>query len=414
MKTSVSGYTVTQIENHKNSIFKNKQLLYLWTGTSLSNLMFHIFTLALPIIIYDLTKSTLAMSTMRAIEFIPNILLGMLIGVLVDRINRKRILLVAVGLQIAMIGVLVILLLSSNIQLWHLYILGFVLYTSGYAFGNAYHTVVPSIAEKGQLTSVNATISFIKTFINIIGPAFAGFILLSMGYKFGLMLTIFGLTVLFFFVSLVHIPYDQPNKKSLKTGIWEELKEGWDQLISTKELWIATIMILVMNIASASSGAVLVFYALDVLTVTEGKLGFIFSSAAVGAILASSIAKRSRNWINRGSIFLGAISIAALGQFVNFLSTEWYWLSLGMFFIGFSVTLVNIHYFTLRQESTPNHLLGRVAGTSTMLMKLAMPISFISVGAVGEVVQVHYVFLGSSLILLSLIITIRRTLIRIN
>ena len=59
---------------------------------------------------------------------------------------------------------------------------------------------------------------------------------------------------------------------------------------------------------------------------------------------------------------------------------------------------------TLRQVETPSHLLGRVAGTSSMIMKLAMPISFVLVGAIGEFIPVKYVFLISSVILIALFV----------
>lgn len=396
------------VDFRKNSIWSNKNFFLLWLGMALSNFSFHIFTLALPIIIYDLTHSTLAMSTMRAIEIIPNILLGMLIGVIIDRVNRKKVMLGSIGIQILMIFSIVLLLNKSTIELWHLYIIGFLLYSSGYTFGTAYHTALPLIINKEQLMSANAAKSFIDTLINIVGPAFAGFALISMGYNFGLVITVIGLTILLILTSLILIPENIKNEKR-SNHILKDMKEGWDQLVSSKELWIATVMILFVNSAIASSGAVLVFFALDILDVSETNLGFIFSSAAIGGIMATFLVKRSRKWEGRGKMFLGAISIAALGQFVLFLSNEWFWMALGMLFMGLCTTFINIHYFTLRQESTPNHLLGRVAGTSSMLMKLSMPISYIVVGALGEFISIKYVFLYSSLILLSVAIYGTRT-----
>lgn len=74
----------------------------------------------------------------------------------------------------------------------------------------------------------------------------------------------------------------------------------------------------------------------------------------------------------------------------------------GMILIGFCSVFINVHYQTLRQESTPAHLLGRVSGTTSMLMKIATPISFIGAGLLGERIDVSWIFLISSIIMILL------------
>ncbi|TFB21387.1 MFS transporter [Filobacillus milosensis] len=406
-----SNIAQTQLESEReSSIWKNKQFLFLWTGSSINSLTFHVFVLAIPIIIYELTQSTLAMSAMRAIQFIPNVLLGIVIGVIVDRLNRKRLMLNALTTQIVIIASFVILLFSNSLQLWHLYLLGFVLYSSSYAFGNAYHTILPLIMPKGQLTTANSALSFVSTLINLVGPAFAGFVLLYMSYTVGLTVTLAGMLVLLILTSFVQIPHQEKDTRKLdRQGIWLDIKEGWQQLVATKELWIATLMVLVSNFASSLSGAVLIFYALDSFKINSGELGFIFSASAVGGFIAAFVAKKSREWASRGQLFITAYYFAVAGQFILFLSMNWYWLAIGMFLLGIQVTFFNIHYLTLRQEATPNHLLGRVAGTSSMIMKLAAPFGYLVAGLLGEVIPVHYIFLGSTIIYLAVILVAIRT-----
>ncbi|ADU29332.1 MFS transporter [Evansella cellulosilytica] len=397
MKAAIDDKVKEQAENSGKSLWKNGQFLLLLSGSSISNLTFYIFTLALPIIIYDLTQSTFAMGTMRGIEFLPNLLLAIFIGVLVDRFNRKFVLLSAASVQALCIFVIIVFLMSSSIQLWHLYLFGFILYTAGYTFGNAYHTVLPLIVEKDQLTSANAIISFIRTTVSLVGPAFAGFILVAINYMYGLSITLVGLLLLLLFTSFLSIPHrKKPEVLNEKNSIFSDIKEGWNSLIENRELWNLTIMVLLSNIASASTLAVLIFFALDVMQVAEVQIGFILSSSAVGGLLAAMIAKKIVRWIKRGPLFLIALGLESIGYVILFLAMDWYWLAVGMFFNGFTGGLINIHYFTLRQETTPNHLLGRVAGTSSTIMKLAVPFAFIGVGALGEVIPVHFIFLGSA------------------
>lgn len=388
---------------NKQSIWGNNKFISLWLGTSISNLTFHIFTLALPLLIYDMTKSTFAMGILKSIEIIPNILLGIFVGVLVDRFHRKRIMISSIGIKLITLSTIVALLYLSSLQLWMLYILTLFLYTSNYAFSNAYHSVMPTIMKKSQLTSANSAINFTNTFINIVGPSLAGMILFYISYQFGLMITILGFLILLLLVSLLTIP-NHIQEEHKDSSFWDDVKEGWQQLVSTKPLWLATWMILGINMAFAASGTILVFYTLDILKVESNVIGYILTSSGIGGMLGAYTAKALGDRISRGPLFLLMLLVAALSQMLLFLSNQWYGLALGMFFAGFSATIINVHYATLRQVETPSHLLGRVAGTSSMIMKLAMPISFVLVGAIGEFIPVKYVFLISSVILIALFV----------
>ncbi len=383
-----------------NHLWRNGNFVRLWTGNAVSNILYQMYTLALPMIIIDSTHSTMATGIMRAVEFLPNLLLASVLGVLVDRFSRKRTMLAAVATQVAVMAILLTLLISGNTYPWALYLLAFVVSSAGYAFGNAYHSCLPTIVDREQLTSANASLTFVNSLFSITGPGMAGFVLAVAGYSVGVGGTLIGLLVLGAMVASIRIPYQPAPRKRVKGAFWHELKEGWQQLRGTQVLWTMTVMILLMNIASAVSGAVLVFYARDVLHATASQIGAMYSCSAVGMMVASLIAKRSRQWSGRGKVILVAGLVDALGQFILFLSGAWYIMAIGMMLIGFASALINVHYFTVRQESTPNHMLGRVAGTSSMVMKLAMPISFFISGLVGAFIQVNVLFLASSLLLI--------------
>lgn len=390
---------------HPESIWKNKHFVFLCSGTTIVDLTFHLYNLALPIIIYELSKSPLAMSTMRAIDLVPHIFLGIFIGVVVDRVNRKKMMVLSIWIQIMILLALAILLKFNVISIWSLYICGFILTTFNYLFWNTFHTVLPLIVHKDQLISANASISFLYTFVNMIGPGLAGFILISLGYTSSLIATAASLFLLFIFVFRVKIPNNESTKlHKSKSSIWNDMKDGFHQLRQTQLLWNITIVNLFINIASSLSGAVLIFFALDHLDASKSNIGFILSASGVGGILAATVIKRLTKRFNRQRLVLFGIGLAAFGQFILFTSYHWYVLMTGMFFIGFSSTFMNINFLTLKQELTPPHILGRVNGISSMIMKAAAPISFLSAGWLGELIKINYIFLGSSFMLLVLFI----------
>lgn len=103
-------------------------------------------------------------------------------------------------------------------------------------------------------------------------------------------------------------------------------------------------------------------------------------------------------------MFIGAYFIVCISQFICGFSNEWISLSIGMMVMGLGVTIFNIHYLTLRQEKTPNNLLGRVTGTSSMLMKTTMPVGYLIAGILGEYITINYIFFGSGLLLLIIVL----------
>lgn len=389
------------IKNQSN--WKNKDFLYLFIGNAIYNLTFAIFTISIPIMIYNFTSSTLAMSTMRVIEFLPNLLLALFIGVIIDRINRKKILQFSIVVQI--ICVILVLLLYSifSFNLFYFYMIGIILFTANYTFGNAYHSTLPIIVRKKQLIDANSAISLVRTIIDTAGPSFAAMIFFIMGVEYSLLIPLIGLLCLLILVSITNIPHHKQNKK-MSTSFKKEILEGWNQLVSLKLLWIMTLMILCINVVSGLTGAILIFFALDSLNLSEIQLGVTLSMSGVGAIVASLIAKKSLKYFNRGTLFLFAIKVSLLAHLILYLGNTIYSFGSALALIGLSGTFINIHYLTLRQQETPNHLLGRVAGTSSMIMKLAVPFSFFLGGLLGEIMDVKNIFLGSGLILFILII----------
>lgn len=392
----------------KPSIWKNWNFIGIWTGSMLTNLTMNFYTIALPLIIYELTRSTLAMSSMRAIEILPNLFLGIIIGVFVDRIDRKTFMRLVILMKLLIVFLIISLLYSSQLMLWHLYPLGFLFYTSIYAFSNAYHSSIPLIVRKDQLVTANSIRSLTNTLITIIAPAIAGFIIFNYGH-----ITIFSITIICYFillalVSAIHIPSIKNNLEK-RNGIIQEVKNGWKKLKEIKLLWNLTITLLLVNIASTAAGGVLVFFSLEHLSLTEKDIGIVLSSQAIGGLIASLFAKKIFDKLNIKSLFTTVILLIAVAQLVLFSSKNLYHLCFAVFLIGMNATLFNIKFVSIRQELTPPEFLGRVTGFINTMTTLAAPLSFLTAGIVGEVVDVRYIFLISSVLMFTLFLRLLNT-----
>ncbi|HEY4552247.1 MAG TPA: MFS transporter [Bacillaceae bacterium] len=388
---------------YTDRLWTNKNFLLLWGGTTISSFGMQMYIIAIPLLIYDLSQSALAMSAMRAFEFFPNIFIGIIAGVFVDRINRKRIMHWMSLIQVLSMCGIIVLLFSSQLMLWHLYLLGFILSSAGYTFGNAHHSVIPQIVTKDELTSANAKLSFVSTLIQMIGPGLAGALLLTVSYSFTLGIYLFCLFVLFLCVQFFKLPKEDKIEKK-DHSFWKDMKEGIDELLQNKILLTPTITVLFVNFASSLVIGVLVFYVKDKLGSTSAQIGLMYTISAAGGLLAATVVSQIRKRYGRGMIYTCCLLIDFVGMGCLLFAPTWWAIGVALAIRTFSTTVSNIVYFTIRQEFTPNHLLGRVAGTSSMLMKLTVPFGLFIAGMWAEWLPIRMLFAVSAIIFLLLFI----------
>ncbi|MCG3087470.1 MFS transporter [Sporosarcina cyprini] len=385
----------------EDALWKNRNFLFLWGGTTLSSFGMQMYSIAIPLLIYDLSKSALSMSMMRAIEFFPNIFLGMLAGVFVDRFNRKRMMVWTSLIQVFCMAAILVLLLAKQLEIWHLYIIGFVLSSAGYTFGNANHSVLPQLISKEQLTSANAKLSLVDTLIRMIGPGIAGMLIAAFSYESTLSIYFSCLILLFLFMQLLQVP-PKDVKTNEKNSLWKDMKEGIDELFRNKTLLIPTMTVLFSNFASSLVIGVLVFFATDVLGADSKQIGFMFTISAIGGIVGASVVGKLRKRFGRGALYTYSLLFDITAMALLIFSQTWWMIGISLAIRTFSTTLSNIVYFTIRQEFTPNHLLGRVAGTSSMLMKLTLPLGLFISGLWAEWLPIRILFVISMCIFILL------------
>ncbi|QTD42549.1 MFS transporter [Sporosarcina sp. Te-1] len=385
----------------EDTLWRNRNFLLLWGGSTLSSFGMQMYSIAIPLLIYDLSQSALAMSMMRAIEFFPNIFLGMLAGVLVDRLNRKRMMVWTSFIQVLSMAAVLALLMTKQLEIWHLYIIGFVLSSAGYTFGNANHSVLPQLISKEQLTSANAKLSLVDTLIRMIGPGIAGMLIAAFSYESTLTIYFGCLFLLFVFIQFLQVP-SRVRETNRTASLWKDMKEGIDELLHNQTLLTPTVTVLFSNFASSLVIGVLVFFATDELGANSEEVGFMFTISAIGGIIGASVVGKLRKRYGRGTIYTYSLLFDILAMALLIFTQTWWMIGISLAIRTFSTTLSNIVYFTIRQEFTPNHLLGRVAGTSSMLMKLTLPFGLFISGLWAEWFSIRILFVGSMCIFILL------------
>lgn len=378
------------------NLLKNSNFQKLYVISLLVNISMTTFSFILPLILYEYTKSAIAMSTMRLMDFLPNVILGMFIGVLIDRMNRRLTMLWGNVIRTLFAFSLTVVLTTTEFSLWSVYVLGFVISSLGYMIGSATNAIMPQLFERSQMTEIQTRLSLQSTLVSIIGPGLLGMLLLWSSNAVFLWLFV-GCNLLIVFVTA--LLQKVPNPERSTQTLWQDLKEGYDELIRNKSLFIQTWTIFFSNFASSLIIGVLTFYTLDTLQFTKEELGFMLTLSAFGGILGAKIIRPLRNKYRRGQIYTYSMTVEVL-ILIAFMFAQTWWL-LGILLASRTAisTMTNIVYLALRQETTPNHLLGRVAGTTSMIMKLALPFGLLVGGYWADHFAIPPIFLISAIII---------------
>ncbi|MEU0572705.1 MFS transporter, partial [Nonomuraea sp. NPDC005983] len=142
-----------------------------------------IYRLALPLLVYDLTGSALGTGLVYVMEYLPYLALGMFGGVLADRFDRGRVLVLGDTLCGAITAVLAVVVTVRVRQLWPIYLVASLLAAVDPLYQPAFRAMVPSLVRPERLPQANARIHIGEHAVNMAGPVVGGALVVAFGYQ---------------------------------------------------------------------------------------------------------------------------------------------------------------------------------------------------------------------------------------
>ncbi len=204
-----------------------RTFITIWSGQSISILTSSVLQMAIVWYITQRTGSAALLSLATLIGFLPQALLGLFIGVYIDRYNRKTVMILS-DIFIALAGmVLVVAGLLGEIPLWLIYVVLFFR-----SIGAAFHTpalqaVTPSIVPKDQLTQYAGFAQGFKSLSMVISPALAALLFSIWELHVIILLDVMGVVLAVGILSLVKIPNTAREKPCCRSQVFQEAKEGF-------------------------------------------------------------------------------------------------------------------------------------------------------------------------------------------
>lgn len=315
--------------------------------------------------VYDLTRDPLSLAYVGLAQFIPMLVLLMPAGDLIDRYDRKLILMLSWLVEAVCAGALLWLSLSEAPVAWYYAVL--VLYGCGRAFtGPALSSLLPQIVPRERLAAAIAANSMITRGATISGPVIGGglYAIGGGGLTYSLCLACFLAGCLL----LQRVPVLYAEKmQALESTAWARFTAGI-HFIRTRPIILGTISLDLFAVLLGGVVALLPIYAQEVLEVGPTGLGLLRSAMAIGEVSVGLYLSMKPFNRHVGLVMFGAVALFGLANLVFALSSL-FWLSFAALVVAGGADMVSMYIrSSLVQFSTPDAMRGRVNAVNMLFI----------------------------------------------
>ena len=369
----------------------NRDFRLLWVGESVSELGSTVTLVALPFVaLVVLHATTFEVAALAAAETIFWPFISLPIGVWVDRVSRRRVLLVAdAGRALALVSIPVAAALG-DLTLVQLYVVGMVSGVLTIFFSVAYPSYLPSVVTKDELVEGNSLLTGAEQVAHISGPALGGLLVQALGAAYALLADV--VSFLASVVAVFAIHAEEPTPAVERRAIRHELAEGVRFLVHHTVLRAFIMSAATSNLFAGGAQAITVVFLVRVVHVHAGVVGLLLSVGALGGLLGAVLARRLIRVFGDARVMVLAAVVEALSAYLVPLTAQGW--RLGLFCAGQAIASVAIVAFNVvggsyRQEIVPPRLMGRVMAANRMVTWGVLPIGAFGAGALAANVGIR-------------------------
>ncbi len=350
---------------------------------------------AFPLLVASLTRDPLLVAAATLVGRLPWLLFALISGALVDRMDRKRVMVITNVLRALGIGLMAWGVATDRVELFAIYVVAFGLGVAETFFDTSAEALVPRLVDIDDLPPANGRLQALEW----VGGAFAGPPLGALLFAVFAALPFFvdaaSFAIAAFFILL--IPGSYRSERVIDTSVREDIAGGLKWLWNQRVVRTLALMAGVTNLFTFGIIAVFVLYAQDILGVSDVGYGVLLATLGVGGLLGAVLGPRLVLSLGSGNtIRLTLVAQIVLTALFGFTSNV-YVVGALLLFYGLLITAWNIVAVSLRQGLTPDEIRGRVAGASRLLAWGAQPLGALLGGLVASAFGLRAPFFVASI-----------------
>lgn len=369
----------------------NRSFLLLWLGQFVSQIGDRLAMVAFPWLIYQSTASTFSTGVVLALYALPYVLFGVLAGVVIDRLN-KRLVLVGVDLLRA-----ILVLSVPFVAQWStagVYAMSFLTASLGVFYDPCKLAILPDLVTPPQLVRANSLLATGETLTEVLGYALAGFIVYAVSTTSAFLID--AATFIFSATALAAMSYRyvrSPSAAFRRPGVLCEAREGVSYLAHHRGLAANTLLVVAAAIGLGASYPLTFFFATDVIGGGARTFGLLESAIGAGYLVGSLAMAGLGDRVNKGVAMTAGIAVLGAGLACVGATSSLLLAFVPFFILGVADAAALISIDTYFQQTVPVQLRGRVWGVRFTLTQGVYALSVLAGAAAAGFIDVQTLFL---------------------
>jgi len=355
-------------------LWRQRDFTTFWTAQTLSVLGDSFALIALPLLVLQATGSVARMGLLTAVGGAASVVAAVFAGVVVDRVDRRRLLIWCDLVRMVLYGVIPLVWVFGP-RIWLLYVVLPLCEAVGMLFSVGYVTVVRGLVGTEQLTEANGRLNASAAAAGVLGPLGAGIVAAWSGpaAAVGVDAASFGVSA----ACLVFVRFrGRPGaeQRAERGGLWRDLRIGVAFLRGHPVLRALTALLFCFSFLTLGLNDLVIYHLKHDLGHDDGTVGTVMAVGALGTITGALLVARVRRRFGFGATWIGAVAVCG---------AAFAWLSrahdvatvalVSAAFLG-CAQMAGTCSMSLRQEVTPEQLLGRVTSAFWTLHYAAAPV----------------------------------------
>lgn len=375
-----------------------------WAGETVSSFGNSITLFGLPLLVFQLSGSAVSLGITFALFGLPHLLFGLLIGAWVDRVDRKRVMIVVDILSAIIVAAVPAGAALGVLSIGLIYAVAFLSATLSIFFQAAQFAAIPSLVDRGEFVAANGRIQASFSAATVAGPLLAGALLVFVPLERLLLIDSATFLVSAVMLALIARRFDT-GPRAVASSLRADVAEGLRYVLRHPVLRSISVMMALINFVGVTAYAQLVLLAKQRFGASDAQIALLFAADGAGVVLLSLAAGPLRRRWSFANVALGALMLNGLLT-IALAYAPVYSAAVVLAALGSGLgILFNINSGSLRQAIVPQHMLGRIITIAMVLAWSANPLGAtlggIVVERVGDVSSV-YAVIGGAIFLIAL------------
>lgn len=387
---SAQDRPLTSAATTDRPVWREPDFIKVWAGGVVGSLGSSITRLAVPLIaILQLGAGPAEMGTLGASGTAAFIVVGLVAGVIADRLPRRLVMVATAFGSAAALATIPFASGAGALRIEQLYAVAFLTGCFGVVGEVAFQSFLPRLVGRERLLAGNAAIRSTGSVTEVVGPSVAGFLIQLLTAPVAIVFDVIATVVSGVLTMFVRVQEPAAPARVSGRRVWHDVAEGLRYVVSDPVLRAIAAEGATHNICSNGAFVALyVLFANQVLGLGPIELGIVFAAGGPGALIGSVFAARygrrvgMRHALVRMQILTGvARSLVPLAVLVP---APMIALAAGELLLGIARAVLNVNQLSLRQAMTPDHLQGRMSASIRFLMWSVVPVGALLGGFAAE------------------------------